>query len=307
MKCNDAMREYHEYMIVEKNYSQHTVAAYQRDIHQFVDFVNQVYQIQSIEDITKDHVYAYLKAIHQKRSETTIERHMISLRQFYQFLMKEKIVSKNIMSVFDMPKRKKYLPQVLSEKEMLALLNSIEIKDAISSRNRCMVEILYACGLRVSEMCHLTLQSVNIQKGFVRCIGKGNKERIVPMNDQCCLFLKEYIENYREKLCLCGSTPYLFLTQKGKPMTRDDFYHILQKIVLKSPLSKHVSPHTLRHTFATHLLEHDADLRSIQEMLGHSDISTTTIYTHVSQRKTIDDYRQLHPRMQERNKKNEKI
>ena len=127
------------------------------------------------------------------------------------------------------------------------------------------------------------------------------------MNDQCCLFLKEYIENYREKLCLCGSTPYLFLTQKGKPMTRDDFYHILQKIVLKSPLTKHVSPHTLRHTFATHLLEHDADLRSIQEMLGHSDISTTTIYTHVSQRKTIDDYRQLHPRMQERNKKNEKI
>ena len=125
MKCNDAMREYHEYMIVEKNYSQHTVAAYQRDIHQFVDFVNQVYQIQSIEDITKDHVYAYLKAIHPKRSETTIERHMISLRQFYLFLMKEKIVSKNIMSVFDMPKRKKNLPQVLSEKEMLALQKDI--------------------------------------------------------------------------------------------------------------------------------------------------------------------------------------
>ncbi len=294
-------------MIVEKNYSQHTVAAYQRDISHFLDFIYQTYQIQSIEDVTQDHVYAYLKRLHQKHSDTTIDRHMISLRQFYQFLMKEKIIAKNMMSAFDMPKRKKYLPQVLSEKEVMALLDSIEVKDATSSRNRCMVEILYACGLRVSEMCHLTLQNVNIQKGFVRCIGKGNKERIVPMNNQCCVLLKEYIENYRDTLCLYGSSPYLFLTQKGKPMTRDDFYHILQRIVQKSPLSKHISPHTLRHTFATHLLEHDADLRSIQEMLGHSDISTTTIYTHVSQRKTIEDYRQLHPRMQERNKKNEKI
>ena len=300
------MREYREYMIVEKNYSQHTVEAYQRDIEQFLDFTFQTFQVQQIEDVTKDHVHAYLKKERQKLSDTTIDRHMISLRQFYQFLMKERFVTQNIMSSFDMPKRKKNLPQVLSEQEIITLLESIEVKDAISSRNRCMVEILYGCGLRVSEMCHLTIQNINIHKGFVRCIGKGNKERIVPMNDNCGFLLKEYVETYRDELCLSGATPYLFVTQKGKQMTRDDFYHILQKIVKKSHLSKHISPHTLRHTFATHLLEHDADLRSIQEMLGHSDISTTTIYTHVSQSKAIQDYRQLHPRMQERNKKNGK-
>lgn len=294
-------------MIVEKNYSQHTVHAYQRDIKHFLDYVFKIYEIQYIEDVNKDHVYSYLKTMRQKLSDATIDRHMVSLRQFYQFLIKEKIVSQNIMSSFEMPKRKKYLPQVLSEEEMFQLLNSIVVKDANSSRNRCMVEVLYGCGLRVSEMCSLTLQSVNIQKGFVRCVGKGNKERIIPMNKSCGLLLKEYIEKYRDELCKKGTTPYLFLTQNGKVMTRDDFYHILEHLVKNSGLMKHISPHTLRHTFATHLLEHDADLRSIQEMLGHSDISTTTIYTHVSQNKAIEDYRQLHPRMQERNKKNGKI
>ena len=169
-------------MIVEKNYSQHTVHAYQRDIKHFLDYVFKIYEIQYIEDVNKDHVYSYLKTMRQKLSDATIDRHMISLRQFYQFLIKEKIVSQNIMSSFEMPKRKKYLPQVLSEEEMFQLLNSIVVKDANSSRNRCMVEVLYGCGLRVSEMCSLTLQSVNIQKGFVRCVGKGNKERIIPMN-----------------------------------------------------------------------------------------------------------------------------
>lgn len=301
------MREYREYMIVEKNYSQHTVEAYQSDIKHFIDFIIKTFQITDVEEITKDHVYAYLKKIRQNLSAAAVDRHMISLRQFYRFLIKERIISQNVMSPFDMPKRKKYLPQVLSEEEVNQLLDSIEIHDAISSRNRCMVEILYACGLRVSEMCQITLQNINIQKRFVKCIGKGNKERIVPINESCCSLLKDYIEKYRNELCTNDSSPYLFLTQKGKQMKRDDFYHILQHIVQKSHLNKHISPHTLRHTFATHLLEHDADLRSIQEMLGHSDISTTTIYTHVSQSKAIEDYRQLHPRMIERNKKNGKI
>lgn len=199
-----------------------------------------------------------------------------------------------------MSKKAKYLPEVLTVAEVNQLLDSIDVNDPVSARNRCMVEVLYASGLRVSEMCFLTLQNVNIHKGFVKCIGKRNKERIVPMNENCCLLLKKYIEEYRPQLCEEVSSQYLFINKKGQPIQRDDFYHILENIVKKSGLKKHVTPHTLRHTFATHLLENDADLRSIQEMLGHSDISTTTIYTHVSNNKAIEEYRKLHPRSKKR-------
>ena len=202
------------------------------------------------------------------------------------------------MSSFEMSKKAKYLPEVLTVEEVNQLLQSIEVTDPITMRNRCMVEVLYASGLRVSEMCSLTLQDVNIHKGYVKCIGKGNKERLVPMNQKCCDLLKQYIENERQELCVHASSSYLFINKKGEPIQRDDFYHILEKIVQKSGLKKHVTPHTLRHTFATHLLENDADLRSIQEMLGHSDISTTTIYTHVSNHKAVDEYMKLHPRSQ---------
>lgn len=303
MRCQDAMNEYQQYMIVEKNYSSHTIEAYHRDVMHFFDFIEEQYHLQKIEDIQKDHIYQYLKIIHKTLSLSSVNRHMTALRQLYAFLVKEKIITQNVMSAFDMPKAQKYLPQVLSEEEMMQLLNSIEVKDALSSRNRCMVELLYATGLRVSEMCSLTLQDLNLQKGFVRCIGKGNKERIVPINEECCRFLKNYIEYDREQLCRGLSTSYLFLTKNAHQMQRDEFYRILEKIVQQCGLFKHISPHTLRHTFATHLLEHDADLRSIQEMLGHSDISTTTIYTHVSQNKAMEEYRKLHPRNQERTKK----
>ena len=200
------------------------------------------------------------------------------------------------MSSFEIAKKAKYLPEVLSVDEVNQLLDSIDIVDAITSRNRCMVEVLYATGLRVSEMCYLTLNNVNLHKGFVRCFGKGNKERIVPVNQYCCQLLKEYIEEYRPNLCENITNSYLFISKKGEPISRNNFYSMLNKMIQKSGLGKHVTPHTLRHTFATHLLENDADLRSIQEMLGHSDISTTTIYTHVSNSKMIDEYKNLHPR-----------
>lgn len=303
MKCKEAMNEYQQYMVVEKGYSYHTINEYLRDIQHFVNYMNDHFQLNDITLIEKDHVYTYLKDLRSSFKTSSADRHMVALRQFYIFLVKEKKVQKNIMSSFEMAKKEQYLPEVLSVDEVNQLLNSVEMKDPKSARNRCMMEILYGSGLRVSEMCSLTLQNINIQKGFVKCIGKGNKERIVPMNQQCCIYLKEYIENFRPQLCEKVTTQYLFINQKGQPIQRDDFYHILEGIVKKSGLKKHVTPHTLRHTFATHLLENDADLRSIQEMLGHSDISTTTIYTHVSQSKTIEDYMKLHPRSQERKKR----
>ncbi|MFR7591403.1 MAG: site-specific tyrosine recombinase XerD [Longibaculum sp.] len=297
-KCKDALLEYRQYMIVEKGYSRHTIENYSRDIQAFFDYLLKIYQVQDIHDVSKDHVYHYLMTLHDQMKASSIDRHLVALRQFYIFLVKEKIVENNVMSSFETSKKAKYLPEVLTVEEVNQLLQSIEVTDPITMRNRCMVEVLYASGLRVSEMCSLTLQDVNIHKGYVKCIGKGNKERLVPMNQKCCDLLKQYIENERQELCVHAASSYLFINKKGEPIQRDDFYHILEKIVQKSGLKKHITPHTLRHTFATHLLENDADLRSIQEMLGHSDISTTTIYTHVSNHKAVDEYMKLHPRSQ---------
>lgn len=296
MKCKDALLEYKEYMIVEKKYSQNTITSYTSDLTHFIDYMHDVLKIDDIEDIHKDQIYLYLKDLKHTLNSSSSDRHMVALRQFYLFMMKENMINENVMNSFEMSKRKQHLPEVLSEAEVKQLLNSISMDDYISARNRCMIELLYGSGLRVSEMCQLTLSQVHLNKGYVHCLGKGNKERIVPMNQVCCHLLKSYIENYR--LTLKTSQQYLFLNQKGNPMTRDHFYHILEKLIKQCGITKHVTPHTLRHTFATHLLEHDADLRSIQMMLGHSDIATTTIYTHVSQNKAIKEYQKLHPRSQ---------
>lgn len=303
MKNKDAIREYKQYLIVEKGSSKNTVFAYIRDILDFHNFVYETMNIDNVEDITKEHVEMYLKDISGTLSNSTISRRLVSLRNYYIFLVKENITRKNIMSQFDMPKGKKYLPTVLSEKEISQLLESIAIVDATSSRNRCMVETLYATGFRVSELLSLTLSQINIQMGYIKTIGKGDKERIVPITEYLGKLLKDYIANYREGFLKDKDTSIVFLTIHGKAMSRDNFYHILEKIVKNSCISKHCSPHTLRHTFATHLLEHDADLRSIQEMLGHSDISTTTIYTHISNTKLQNEYNMFHPRMVNKEKK----
>lgn len=296
MKNSEALKEYKQYLIVEKGLSSCTIENYLRDINHMYAYVNKNYYIDNIENIQKDHIYQYLKFLHSSYKVSSIQRHMASLRQFYIFLTREDIVSVNIMGSFDIAKKQKHLPTVLTVEEVESLLQSIEVNDAISMRNRCMIEVLYSCGLRVSEMCQLTMPNVNLNKGFVKCIGKGNKERLVPMNSKCCQLLKKYMLDYRPQLCENIKNQYIFIDTRGAVIQRDNFYHILEKIVKKSGINKHISPHTLRHTFATHLLENDADLRSIQEMLGHSDISTTTIYTQVSKSKMIEDYRNLHPR-----------
>lgn len=296
LRTLEAIHEFKQYLIVEKGLSHHTIENYIRDLYRFHHYIETNFEIFDIKIINKDHIYQYIKDLYCNMSESSVQRHMISLRQFYKFLVKENFVETNLMSYFDIGKRGQYLPEVLSQKEVLQLMSTVKVKDAISSRNRCMLELLYSSGLRISELCNLTLYHINIKKRFVKCIGKGNKERIVPMNQVVCDYLKEYIEIYRSQLCQNNNTQYLFLNKKGLPIKRDHFYHILQKIVKNSGLKKHITPHTLRHTFATHLLENNADLRAIQEMLGHSDISTTTIYTHVSQKKLINDYQLAHPR-----------
>ncbi len=299
MKNRISLLEYKQYLIVERGFSKETINSYIRDITQFIDYIETQFQIFCIEEINKDHIYQYLKSLHLRLKDSSIKRHTVSLRQFYLFLTREEIIETNIMSSFELGKKGTYLPNVLNEEEIKELLESVEVIDPITSRNRCMLELLYSSGLRVSELCSLLLSDININKRFVKCIGKGNKERYVPMNTVVCTYLKEYIEVYRDNISEGVASSYLFIDKHGKPISRDNFYHIFEKLLKKTSITKKASPHTLRHTFATHLLENDADIRSIQEMLGHSSISTTTIYTHISQNKMLEGY-QSHPRFRKR-------
>ena len=302
LKAKDALNEYKQFLIVEKGSSQNTIQNYTRDIQRYLKYLNENFSIDDLDLVTRDHVYQNLKYLHSFLKENSVHRHMVSLRQFYKFLSRENFIKLNVMSYFEIGKKGSYLPEVLSQKEVLQLIESIEVKDAVSSRNRCMVELLYASGLRVSELCSLTLYDINIRKRYVKCIGKGNKERIVPMNEVVSQYLDYYIRNYRSEFLKNKETQFLFLNDKGNQISRDHFYHILQKLAFNANINKHISPHTLRHTFATHLLENEADLRAIQEMLGHSDISTTTIYTHVSHQKLKEDYQRAHPRSRRKEK-----
>lgn len=292
----EAIKEYRQYLIVEKGLSKNTIIAYVSDLKSFSIYLNESYQIKEISDLSKEHIRLYLKELSKRNSSTSVARKLISLRMFYNFLVKEKIVDVNIISNFDLPKTNKKLPVVLSITEMQQILESIKIDDHIGCRNRCMLELMYATGLRVSELINLNVSSINLYMGYIKVIGKGDKERIVPIGDIVKRILNIYLNQYRDKFIKKESS-LLFFNNHGNKLSREEFYIILKQVIEQTSINKKVSPHTIRHSFATHLLENGADLRSIQELLGHSDISTTTIYTHISNQKIKKEYQQFHPRM----------
>lgn len=292
----EAIKEYRQYLIVEKGLSKNTIIAYVSDLKKFSIYLNESYQIKEICDLSKEHIRLYLKELSKRNSSTSVARKLVSLRMFFNFLVKEKIVDVNIISNFDLPKTNKKLPVVLSITEMQQILESIKIDDHIGCRNRCMLELMYATGLRVSELINLNVSSINLYMGYIKVIGKGDKERIVPIGDVVKRILNIYLNQYRDKFIKKESS-LLFFNNHGNKLNREEFYIILKQVIEQTPINKKVSPHTIRHSFATHLLENGADLRSIQELLGHSDISTTTIYTHISNQKIKKEYQQFHPRM----------
>lgn len=300
MLIKDALSEYKQYLIVEKGLSKNTIYSYLRDLIAFSNFIGEEYEINQIENINKEHIHLYLKELSKTNCTNSISRKLVSLRMLYIFLVKENIVKENLMSSFTLPKRDKKLPIVLSQEEMIEILDGIIVCDAISSRNRCMIELLYATGMRISELLNLTLKDLNIKMGFIKVIGKGNKERMIPIGSYVGEILEQYINDYRAEFNIKNDS-LLFFNKHGQRLSREEFYSILQTIVNSTSITKKVSPHTFRHTFATHLLENGADLRSIQELLGHSDISTTTIYTHISNQKIRSEYQQFHPRIKKHN------
>ena len=293
MNIYNALNEYKQYLLIEKNVSNNTLKSYMNDINQFLIYVQNNYQINLINQINKNMIRKYLRQ-YTTLSASSLSRKMVSLRSFYKFLIKEEIIQDNLMESFDLPKNQKKLPQVLNIEEIKILLNSIKMDNFKNARNRAMLELLYATGIRVSELCDLKLSQINLKMKYLSVIGKGNKERLLPLNDYVCKIISQYIYDFRNIKLNFIDNEYLFFNDKLNKISREYFYKILKEACINANIKKKVSPHTIRHTFATHLYENGADLRSIQELLGHSDISTTTIYTHVSNNKIIDDYNKNH-------------
>ena len=279
-----------EYLIIEKKYSKNTVSSYEKDLKKFSSNLKN----KKINEITRKDIQNYLKDLNKDHNPRSTSRNISTLKSFYKYLKINKIVKVNPMDQINNPKTKKALPKVLSEEEINDLLD-IELKTNFDYRNKAMLELMYSSGLRVSELINLNVNDIDLENDTVKIFGKGSKERIIPLNDFAKEALREYIMVHRKELFKHGENNYLFLNNHGNKMTRQGFFKILKKIAQEKNIKTDFSPHTLRHSFATHLLKYGADLRSIQELLGHSDISSTQIYTHVTNEKLENDYKEYHP------------
>ena len=284
------------YLLVEKGLSQKTLEAYSRDIIRYRNFLAEnkstAFSEQDTPLILK-HLIHLRKAGLAARSRA---RHLVAIRGFYRFLVQEKILRKDPARLVDLPKSGLKLPQVLSRAEMELLLKAPDTAKPVGIRDAAMLELLYAAGLRVSELVKLKIQDVNLEAGFVRIFGKGSKERIVPIGSHAREKINTYLKTARSRRLTHRSSPYLFIARAGKPMTRQGFWKLLRRYALIAGLTKKITPHSLRHSFASHLLEGGADLRAVQIMLGHVDISTTQIYTHVTREHLKKLHQKFHPR-----------
>jgi integrase/recombinase XerD len=290
------IQRYLDYLKVEKGLSRNTLAAYGTDLGLFSHFLAKK-KIRSMKAVEPSHIVDHLMVLSDKSLKSrSIARHLIALRGLFKFLMKEGEVAKNPTASVELPKGGRRLPRFLSLEEVDRILAAAAADlSPEGNRNRAMLELLYATGLRVSELVSLTVDSLNLPKGFLRAFGKGSKERIVPIGRSALTVLQDYLGSSREFLRKERETQAVFLTRRGRPMTRQMFWMMIKTVAMKAGIREKVSPHVLRHSFATHLIERGADLRSVQAMLGHSDIATTQIYTHLNL-KHLKSITARHPR-----------
>jgi len=288
--------QYLNYLLIEKGLSDKTLDSYGSDMAAYLSFLEN----NGVNDISDADTPVILKHLISMRDAglgaRSRARHLVTIRGFYRFLVQEKILKHDPTRLIDLPKSGLKLPDVLSVEEVRLLLSTPDTKTPTGSRDAAMIELLYAAGLRVSELINLKLQAVNMEAGFVRVFGKGSKERVVPIG----LFAKEKIGDYlktaRPLILKNIVSRYLFVARAGKPMTRQGFWKLIKRYALKAGFNKKITPHSLRHSFASHLLEGGADLRAVQLMLGHVDISTTQIYTHVAREHLKTIHEKFHPR-----------
>ena len=278
------------YLLVDRKYSKNTIESYKEDLNLLCNYLNK----DSI-NITYNDILKYLEYLNKSNTKTkSIARKISAFNTYYKFLMISNKIKNNPVSKIELPKIEKKLPSVLSIEEVDNLLD-IKVTDSFTSRNKAMLELMYATGLRVSELVNLTLNDIDLENDIVRTIGKGNKERIIPIGDYAKEALLIYLNDYRNSMLKGYICDKVFLNNHGRELTRQGFFKILKTRLKEVNINKDVSPHTLRHSFATHLLNNGADLRSIQEMLGHYNLSTTQIYTHVAKDKLKKEYDMCHP------------
>ncbi|MEH7504549.1 site-specific tyrosine recombinase XerD [Neobacillus drentensis] len=293
---DEQLKDFMEYLIVEKGLAKNTIMAYERDLKSYLYYLKNVESVHSLNDVQRVHIIHFLRFLKENgKSSKTLARHIASVRAFHQFLLRAKTTEQDPSVQIETPRLERSLPNVLSLQEVEILLDAPKSQDHFGIRDKAMLELLYATGIRVSELINLEIDNVQLTMGFVRC--NGNKERIIPIGRAATDAIKHYLENGRPRFI---STKHqdnsLFLNHQGKRLTRQGFWKILKKLAREVGINKELTPHTLRHSFATHLLENGADLRAVQEMLGHADISTTQIYTQVSKTKLKDVYSKFHPR-----------
>ena len=280
---------------VENGLSENTLSAYRNDLLGLSNWLSNL--AINITDARRDHLLDYLSyRVEQGSRPRTSARLLSSIRRFYRYLVRQGAVQKDPSAQIEFPKLGRPLPETLTEEEVERILAAPDVKKAQGVRDRAMLEVLYACGLRVSELVGLSLSQVNLNHGVIRVIGKGNKERLVPFGEQANEWISKFVNDARSELLKSKQCDALFITNRGASMTRQAFWHLIKKHAKRVGVTKHLSPHTLRHAFATHLLNHGADLRVVQMLLGHSDLSTTQIYTHVAQARLQELHKKHHPR-----------
>lgn len=289
--------EFLYHLTVERGLTENTLVSYRADLSAYIAFLRKR-KVGSLEQADRDSVMAYLFSLQLNgRSSATVSRHMAAMRTFYRFLVREGMLASDPTADLESPKLPQKLPRVLTAEEVDQLLGQPSAGEPAGLRDKAMLELLYATGIRVSELVSLNLEQIHINNGFVRCLGKGEKERIVPIGDVAARCLQEYLDRGRHKLIRPGNNSQsFFVNQHGRRLTRQGFWKIIKKYAAQAGITKEVTPHTIRHSFATHLLENGADIRSVQEMLGHADISTTQIYTHLTRNKLKEIYNRTHPR-----------
>jgi integrase/recombinase XerD len=291
-----ALKIFLQYLQVEEGFSVNTISAYASDIRKFFLFAGD-HAVNSVEDVTPDLIKAFLqKERKDALSASTVTRRVAALKSFFAFLREEKLIAANPAEAISSSRKSLHLPKILSAAEIDTLLGQPETTSAKGLRDRAMLEMLYATGMRVSELTRINYENINTEANYIICFGKRAKERLVPIGDAARVCLRDYLENARPLLAKDKGSAALFLNAEGRRLTRQGFWLILKKYAKSAGITKEITPHTLRHSFATHLLENGADLRVVQEMLGHADISTTQIYTHLTKKHLRDIYDRTHPR-----------
>ena len=281
---------------VERNVSNHTIDAYKRDINQYLMYLGDL-DIKNLSDVKSTHIRDYIRLLSDGgMAPASISRIISSIRTYYRFLSSENILDENPVLLINNPKLPKKLPDVLSEKEISLIINAIQESSQFYQRDKAIIELLYSCGIRVTELCNLEMSNLFIDEDLIRVMGKGNKERLLPLGVRSKKYLDDYIKHSRNSHIKKSGSSFVFVSRNGNQLTRAMINIILNKWTQVSGLKKSVSPHKLRHSFATHLLEGGADLRFVQALLGHSDISTTQIYTHIDKHYLKEVYKIHHPR-----------